>query len=466
MKNTANKISAFCVAGTSSGDGKTTVTLALLRALKKRGLKVQPFKCGPDYIDPAFHKNACGTISRNLDGWMMGKSAVKASFSRAAAAADCAVIEGVMGLFDSSKPGSLQGSTAEVAITLDLPVILTVNARGMANSIAPLVKGYTEFNKDLKIAGVIANKVGSARHADILRETLTHAGLPPLLGYLPREDDWVMPERHLGLVPVFENKRGQEWFDSLAEAVEKYFDLDRIIELTHTAALSNSTKKRHKKGKLRLGLAYDKAFNFYYEDNLDMLRDNGFELVRFSPLIDETLPEDLNGIYIGGGFPEVFARVLSANTSMRQAIKDFACNGGFIYAECGGYMYLTNEIKNSDGTFPMCGIINANASMGKRMRSLGYRVMKPASKFSFLPENIVMRGHEFHWSNIKFKSEPKPLWLAHNTREEDFSPCGFRHGRVFASYLHLHFASCPQAVQMLADFIRQIKKLQAARYQP
>ncbi|MCP3966087.1 MAG: cobyrinate a,c-diamide synthase [Lentisphaerae bacterium] len=459
MKNTANNFSAFCIAGTSSGDGKTTVTLALLRALKKRGLEVQPFKCGPDYIDPVFHKHACGRISRNLDGWMMGKKAVKNSFDNAAANVDCAIIEGVMGLFDSSSPGSLQGSTAEVALTLNIPVILTVNARGMANSIAPLVKGYSEFNKDLNIVGVIANKVGSERHAEILKEALEHADLPPLLGYLPRKDDWVMPERHLGLVPIFESKRGNEWFDSLAQATEKHFDLDKILELSNTTAPVTKHSKKAPTQKLKLGIAYDKAFNFYYEDNLDLLKENGFELINFSPLIDDHLPEGLNGIYIGGGFPEVFARVLSANTSMRNAIKDFAGSGGFIYAECGGYMYLSNEIKTEDGTFPMCGIINGKAAMGNRMRSLGYRVMTPASKFSFLPEGLVMRGHEFHWSNIEFRGTPKPLWLSHNTRAQEYLPCGFRHGRVFASYLHLHFASCPKAVTMLADFIRQIKQL-------
>ena len=345
LKSMENNFSTFCIAGTSSGDGKTTVTLALLRALYNRGLNTQPFKCGPDYIDPTFHNKACKKHSRNLDCWMMGAEAVKKSFARGSANMDCSVIEGVMGLFDSSKPGSLSGSTAETAIELNVPVILTINARGMAGSIAAMVKGYTEFCKDINVIGVIANRVGSENHASLLREALEAANLPPLLGYLPRNEDFVLPERHLGLVPFIENEKSGEWFDMLAFEAEKCFDIDKILELTQkprpvAASIENSECK------VRLAIAQDQAFHFYYEDNLDILRNCGFELVAFSPILDTELPGNIGGIYFGGGFPEVFASELSANESMRRQISDFAEAGGSIYAEVW-WIYVSHGV--SDG---------------------------------------------------------------------------------------------------------------------
>ena len=294
MKN----FSKFCVGGAGSGVGKTTVTLGLLTALKKRGLNVAPFKCGPDYIDPEFHKAACGNISRNLDLWMMGEENVLGTFLQHSRGADVAVVEGVMGLFDGVGAGN-EGSTAKIAKCAKLPVLLVINARGIAGTIAPLVKGFVDFEDGVEIAGVIANKVGSERHAEMLSDALDNAGLPPLLGYLPRNVEFEIPERHLGLISATESSIGtgnNPLYDKLAETVEKCFKIDEILEITKQVSetggscLSGPKKRtwqaRPSNYKHRIGLALDDAFHFYYEDNLDILREKGFEIVPFSPLKD------------------------------------------------------------------------------------------------------------------------------------------------------------------------------------
>ena len=456
--------SAFCVAGTSSGDGKTTVTLALLRALYNRGVKVVPFKCGPDYIDPTYHKEACNHHSKNLDCWMMGKDAVIESFKRGSQGMDCSVIEGVMGLYDSSRPGSLHGSSAEIAITLGIPVILTINAKGMAGSIAAMVKGYCEFSKDINIIGVIANKVGSDKHALLLKEALSLAKLPPLLGYLKRDERFVLPGRHLGLVPYTENKKSTKWFDLMANEAEACFKIDKILELTslssRTDANNSSVSKifeespqkkcnSQKNPKIRLGIASDKAFHFYYEDNLEILRKCGFELIKFSPIKDKELPEDLQAIYLGGGFPELFAKELEENQSMRASIKTFAHSGKSIYAECGGFVYLCESLKCSDGKiYKMCGLIPSKADMGKQMRSLGYREVHSLNDSFFGAKQLKMRGHEFHWSSVNSSEDKSMAWNVKTTRKgAKATKSGYMTKNIIASYIHLHFASNKDAIK-------------------
>jgi cobyrinic acid a,c-diamide synthase len=449
--------SAACIAGTSSGDGKTTVTLALLRALVKRKLTVQPFKCGPDYIDPTFHNIAAHRHSRNLDCWMMGRGQVKKSFVGSIADADCAVIEGVMGMFDSAAPGSLEGSTAEVASLLDVPVILTVNCRGMAGSIAAIVKGYAEFCDKVKVIGVIANMVGSEKHAEILRRALELANLPPLLGYLPRNEKWALPERHLGLVPFIESEKSDEWFEELGAAAEKYFEIDKILALC-ASTKSAAPHKVPRRPEARLAIARDEAFHFYYQDNLEILEENGFELVEFSPIRDLQLPDNINGIYLGGGFPEVFAAKLEENSRMRQAVKDFARSGGAVYAECGGFMYLTEKLTDNSGrSMSMCGVIPAHTFMGNRLGSFGYREAKTCKETFWGPPGTVFRGHEFHWSDTEFTSETEPLWLTKGAQQEDkWTPCGYHSGNICASYIHLHLASNPAAVAAMLRFFTRL----------
>ncbi len=448
MTNTASDFSAFCVAGTGSGDGKTTVTLGLLRALATRGVRVQPFKCGPDYIDPTFHNIATGQLSRNLDGWMMGTEQVEKSFAAASAGKSCAVVEGVMGLFDSSRPGTLKGSTAEICLTLELPVVLVVNARGMAGSIAAIAKGYAEFHPELKVAGVVANKVGSDNHARILKEALDMAGMPPLLGYLKRNDKWILPERHLGLVPSTENPKTGEWFDALASEAEQCFEIDKILELSRIDRPVFARDKVPVTADARLAVARDEAFHFYYEDNLNALRENGVELIEFSPLRDQLLPDNIGGIYIGGGFPESFAGELENNQAMREAIREFADMGGIVYAECGGFMYLAEKIIADGQTYEMCGVVPAEIDMGKQLRFLGYREVKTCCDSFFGPAGTVMRGHEFHWSSEVFTGKEHPAFHFRTASQSGFSgECGYINNNVLASYIHLHWASCPQVLK-------------------
>ncbi|HCE42286.1 MAG TPA: cobyrinate a,c-diamide synthase [Lentisphaeria bacterium] len=460
-----HKFYAFCIAGTNSGVGKTTITLGLLRALKRRGLKVAPFKCGPDYIDTAFHRAACGSPSRNLDTWMAPKG-LAYSFEKASANSDCAVIEGVMGMFDGAKAGKIEGSTADIAIRLNVPVILAVNARGMAGSIAPIVKGYTEFNRKIKIIGVIANNVSSERHASILKESLKSSKLPPLLGWIPRDETLKLPERHLGLVPAFENRKTQKWFDRLADICEKHLDIEKILKVSGVRCQVSGAEARNSKFSpkhpaiqssshpIRIAIAYDDAFNFYYEDNFDALRNAGLEIIYFSPLKDKTLPRGISALYIGGGFPEVFAKRLSANKSMLKSVADFAESGGRILAECGGFMYLSRNIICGRKKYNMTGVIPYSIKMESKLHSLGYREIKLASDSFLGRRGTILRGHEFHWSSAKAMSKNiEPAFMARGTRDRKWSPAGIKTGNVVASYMHIHFLSNPEIADNLRSAI-------------
>jgi cobyrinic acid a,c-diamide synthase len=448
---------AFCICGAGSGVGKTTLTIGLLAALKKRGLKLQPFKCGPDYIDPGFHGEACGVVSRNLDSWMMGgEESVVNSFANAAADADCAVVEGVMGMFDGVSPVSIEGSSAHIAQILSVPVILVINGRGIAGTVAPLVKGFIDFKPGIKIAGIIANNVSSDRHAGLLAEALDAEKLPPLLGCLPRNEKWALPERHLGLAPNQENTKSCEWHNELASEIEAHIDIDRLLNAT-SFELKKETRKKTVSNpvKARLGIAQDKAFHFYYQDNLDMLEEAGFELVPFSPINDEVIPSNLDGHYIGGGFPEIFASDLEKNKSMRNDIFNFAEKGGFIYAECGGFMYLCESMSDIDGNeYSMCGIIPAGTKMEKRLHRLGYVEVRSPVEGPF--KDMIWRGHEFHWSSISYSSNDfKPAFEIIKPRRSnsEWEPTGAKIKNVWVSYVHAHFASCPEIPARMLGFI-------------
>lgn len=320
----------LCVAGTHSGVGKTTLTLGLLASLKRRGYAVQPFKCGPDYIDPGHHARASGRRSHNLDTWMMGEKAVMQSYAGGCRGADGAVVEGVMGLFDGASSTGLAGSSAEVARVLGLPVILVVDARSMARSLAALVKGFASFESGVHIAGVIANRVGSQNHARILEEALASSSLPPLLGAMPRDEFWSIPERHLGLVTDFEHEENLTWYDRLADAVDAHLEVEKLVaacRYPRPPVPEREKKPLSPHPAIRLAVARDAAFHFYYQNNLDRLEAAGIELVFFSPLEDVSLPERAAGIYIGGGFPEMFSRELEENRAMRAEISAFAGRG-------------------------------------------------------------------------------------------------------------------------------------------
>ncbi|MEG0333583.1 MAG: cobyrinate a,c-diamide synthase [Akkermansia sp.] len=453
---------AFCLSAPHSGGGKTTVSLALMRAFRNRGLSVQGFKCGPDYIDPSFHQQATNRPSLNLDTWMMGAEGVRSVWNRHAVKADIAICEGVMGLFDSRESGNMAGSTADCALVLDIPVFLIVQVKGMAGSLAALVTGFRDFHPHLRMAGVIANGVGSQRHAQLLANALDQEGLPPLVGSLPWRKEWILPERQLGLVPAEESDQLESWLSLLGQAAEEWMNLDQILKLsqkriTHPSLSAQPIKKHpvslhHHK---RLGIARDAAFRFYYEDNLDWLRNKGWELIAFSPLHDASLPDNLDALYLGGGYPEVFARQLSENISMKTAIRDFADSGGNIFAECGGYMYLGKTLVTADQTkYPMCGVINGISHMGSRLRSLGYREItfeQPKLSSSCpcpcsLPWHLpvpTLRGHEFHWSEMTLH-EPYPPLYSYTDREGNVHHAGVNHGNIKAGYIHLYWAHIPK----------------------
>jgi len=442
-----DSFSAFCIAAPHSGSGKTTIAVALIGALAKRGLRVQPFKCGPDYIDTTYHRQAAGVPSINLDTWMMHPEGMRRSFVRNSREPDVAVIEGVMGLFDGASPASLEGSTADCARLLGIPVVLVVDAHGIAGSIAPLVAGFTHFNRHVRICGVIANNVGSRTHRQILADALSAARLPPLIGALPGNPAWSLRERHLGLVPSIERKRNNRWFADLAAAAGEHIDIKQLLTLSRIRRPLAGPAETIPKPSARIGIAMDKAFHFYYPDNLHHLRRAGFELVEFSPLKDRRVPGNIDWLYIGGGFPEVFAAELAANSAIRESIRAFAESGGRIYAECGGLMYLCRSLVNNAGRkFPMCGVLPAGTFMTKKLHSLGYREVRAICDLPFCKANTVFRGHEFHWSDIKFDRPLPPLFRSIVGKHAG-PGTGIRFRNVAASYIHLHFESNPRAVR-------------------
>lgn len=441
-------VSRFLVAGTNSGCGKTTLTLGLLRAFARRGLAVAPFKCGPDYIDPLFHRQAAKRDSLNLDAFLSGSDGVRRGFARHSAGADVAVVEGVMGLFDGNVPGSDAGSSAEIAALLGLPVILAVNARGMAGSIAPLVRGFSEWRPGVRIVGVIANNVGSSRHTELLRASLEAAGLPPLLGGVERDERWILPERHLGLAV---GTLDDSWLDALADTLECSLDLDRLFAVTRHGETELISKERFIPVVSRLGVARDEAFLFYYRENFELLRRQGVDVVPFSPLHDRALPEGIDGLYFGGGYPELYAGALASNAPMLAAIRAFAASGRPVYGECGGYLYLLESLTDFEGrTFPMLGLLPGRAAMGKKLASLGYRELESVSASMFGPAGTRLRGHEFHYSALSEEPSGGSLFSAKDLRGCARSAGSVR-GNVAGSYIHLHFNSNPAAAEAFAE---------------
>ncbi len=347
-------IPRLVVAGTASGIGKTSVMVGLTRALRERGLKVAVFKCGPDYLDPTYHVRAAGSTCHNLDGWMMGRDAVLGTFARACDGADIALIEGVMGLFDGASPTTDDGSTAEIAKWLDAPVMLVVDVSGMARTVAAIARGVAAFDRALRLAGIFCNRLGSRGHLEILREALSDL---PVLGGLPNDPALTFPERHLGLRTADEQAVPDSILSELGRMTAEWSDLDAIRTVARAAppvwCQPSAKAGAAPSSPCRIGIAFDEAFHFYYEYNLHLLKSLGAELVYFSPISDRSLP-DVNGLYLGGGYPEIYAEALSANRSMREQIGAFAADGGTIYAECGGLMYLCDAIKTLDGQrYPM-----------------------------------------------------------------------------------------------------------------
>jgi len=327
------------IAGVRSGVGKTTIATGIMAALTRRGYSVQPFKAGPDYIDPTYHEVACGVPSRNLDTWLLPHRTVLELFQRAAGGRQISVVEGVMGVFDGHSSLTEDGSTAQLAKLLNAPVILVADAAKVARSVAAEVLGYQNFDPDLRIAGIILNGVGGPRHLEFCQPQIEATTGLPVLGYLPRRDELVQPERHLGLIPTVEGTVARRWYDALIDQIEQTIDLERIIQLSQTCdpppVQPEAYPEKEQPKRARIAIAKDKAFSFYYQDSLDLLEAWGAELAPFSPLKDDRLPGGAGGVYLGGGFPEMFASELSQNQSMLGSIKDAVDRGVPVYAECG-----------------------------------------------------------------------------------------------------------------------------------
>jgi cobyrinic acid a,c-diamide synthase len=438
-------IPRIVVAATGSGVGKTTLTVGLIAALRARGLRVAPFKCGPDYLDPTYHARAAGRPSHNLDGWMMGRAGVLATFASATRDADVAVIEGMMGLYDGATPTADEGSTAEVAKWLDAPVILVADCAGIARTIGAIALGFARFDPVVRLAGLLCNNVGGRGHLDLLREALPEF---PIVGGLPRMSEGGFPERHLGLFSATEAAVPSSLFQMWGELAGQWCDLDAIMRIARTApALDGppdeaaaSTPRR-----CRLGVAYDEAFHFYYEYNLRYLKALGAELVRFSPVHNRQLPA-VDGLYFGGGYPEAAASELSANDAMVRAVRNFAATGGPVYAECGGLMYLTEGIRTLDGaTHALVGLIPGIAVMHDRLQAIGYATIETRASSFLGAAGTTWRGHQFRYSIL----DPAPpaaierLYRVAPRWGGDPFDEGFHRGNVVASYVHSHWASNP-----------------------
>ena len=444
---------ALIIAGERSGVGKTTITLALLSFLSQKGARVQSFKVGPDYIDPMFHTQVTGLPCRNLDPVLTSETYVQNCYARHAQGVDYALIEGVMGLFDGISLNNCHdfASTAHIARLLNLPVLLVLDCSRLSGSIAAITSGYRNFDPKVNIVGVILNRVGSDRHLTQLSSALESINLP-ILGVLHREDDLKIPDRHLGLVPTDELPHLKHLFHKLANLAQSCFDWEKLLPLVTPNIIYNEPKQpqpliQKNTQQPRIAIARDRAFNFYYQDNLDLLTEQGAELVYWSPLEDPHLPPNIQGLYIGGGFPEVFAQNLSENQNLHQEIKKAIAQGIPTYAECGGLMYLCEEIIDFSGQiWPMLGILPTTAIMGAKL-TLGYRRAIALKAQGIIPQDQKIWGHEFHRSRLT-KHSPQPLFQTQGYLPQDpIEQEGWTKPNLHASYLHLHFGNHPQLVQ-------------------
>ena len=433
------------IAGTTSGVGKTTISLAIMYALKyKKGFSVQPFKIGPDFIDPSYHKIITGRESRTLDAWMMGKNGIISTLQNTAIDVDVAIIEGVMGLFDGLSGKSDFASTAYVAKILNTPVILVIDAAKAARSIAAMAFGYLHFDRRLKISGIILNNVSGPKHARYITEACKSKIKVPILGIVQRDNELRMDERHLGLIPTDEldySKKSK--IMKVAKKVSEEIYYDKIVSLfkLKKSKFTAFVKKSKPISKLKIGVALDNSFNFYYNENLNSLRNLGAEITFFSPLNDNHIPNDVSGLMLGGGFPEVMADKLHSNQSMRRSIKTAIEQGMPIYGECGGLMYLTKSIagyRDFKKPFKMVGVIDANTIMTGRL-TLNYTQADMTSNLFGNIQNI--RGHEFHYSKIE--NIPQDSKYVYNMKRGSGIDVGKHDGVLIynsiASYMHLHF---------------------------
>ena len=470
----------FLIAAPQSGSGKTTVSLAIMAALARREVTVAPFKCGPDFIDPGYHRAVTGQPSINLDGWMCSEEFVRRSFQASRTSQTCqtiAIIEGVMGLFDGIGASSREGSSAQIAALTGAPVVLVVNARGMAASAAALVKGFAGFDPQIRLAGVIFNNVGSEQHSELLREALsTHCPEILCFGCIPRDESLIIPSRHLGLITTEDNPLSLEFIGRLADMAERCLDLDRLIQLQiHPAPLCAKLSNNSpvfpppfqgegrggdgvdcQQGKICIAVARDAAFCFMYEDNLRLLKEAGAELIFFSPLHDTALPSPVHGVYLPGGYPELYAEMLHVNVGMKESIRAAIAADMPVYAECGGFIYLTLGIDGSaeQPSADFVGLFPVRCRMLPRRKALGYRQVELTQNCIIGVQGAVVRGHEFHYSEIGIMPQEVRRCYEVSRRGEVLGMEGFQIRNCLASYIHLHFGSNPEIAEAIVAACR------------
>ena len=453
---------SIIIAAPVSGSGKTTVTIGIMTCLRRRGLQVAPFKVGPDFIDPGYHRLVTGQPSLNLDGWICPAETVREIFARHSANADIAVIEGVMGLFDGIGGNSDEGSTAQIARLTRSTVFLVVNAKGFARSIAAMIKGFAEFDPEVRIGGVILNNVSSENHGRILREAIESSLPIPIIGTIMRDSRLHIPSRHLGLMTAEENELTAQYLDHLARVIRNSVDMGMLWAIAGAGDLLDLQQEKEAPfSDVTIAVARDRAFCFVYESNLQLFRKSGAKVIEFSPLADASLPEGISGIYLPGGYPEAYADELSANSSMKKEIRGAIESGMPVYAECGGFIYLTAgvAVKGEDGVSlkEFAGIFPVATTMLKKRKALGYREIKLRADSILGRKGAIARGHEFHYSETEeMPGEIERLYQV-SKRENDLGTEGYIYKNCLASYIHLHFCSNPGMAETFVESCRKFE---------
>lgn len=439
------------IAGVHSSSGKTTISLGLMAALHRRGLKVQPFKVGPDYIDPGLHTHASGRSSHNLDSWMMPPEVMNTVFAKNAGQAEVSIIEGVMGLFDGFRGERIAGSSAQVALMLKTPVVLVVDVNNMSQSCVAVVKGFMEYEPGVEIRGVILNQASAFHKEWVVPNLEAELGLK-VLGCVPRKEAIAIPERHLGLLPADEHGALASHLEKMADLIEAHLDLEAVLALAGQASpLELSWREPQTDTVTTIGVARDAAFSFYYQDSLDYLAELGAQIEFFSPMRDAALPK-VDGVYIGGGFPEMFLPQLSGNQSMKKSIQE-ACRSGMpILAECGGLMYLTRSLKDFDGnSWTGVGVVPADIVMTRKLQELGYIEATALQSTVIAAQGEVVRGHEFHYSTLEGLDPAQQAFSLEGGMTRGTRRDGYAQGSLLASYLHLQLRANPVAARHFVE---------------
>lgn len=427
-----NNFQAVLIGGTGSGCGKTTVSLALMAALKLQALSIQPFKVGPDYLDPGLHSAVCKKASYNLDSWMCSQEHIQALFAKAASS-DWAITEGVMGLFDGSSGYNENGSSSQIAKWLNLPIILVLNAKGMSRSIRAMAQGYLDFQPDLNFAGLICTQTGSLNHVQLIQEALSDLPIP-LLGCLPYAEEARLPSRHLGLLQAEEFGLKSAilgtWFS-------KHIDMQVLTKRCHYKRPNSIISAPHPKTNVRIGIAKDEAFSFIYPATIDAFEAQGVELIYFSPLHDAKIPE-CDGLWLCGGYPELYVEKLSQNYSLLDSLRNFSTTGKPIHAECGAYIWLMQEFEVNGQNYPLAGLIPAKARLGEKRAALGYRSLKLLHSGCLGQAQDMLKGHEFHYSYIIEQTEQHKLWQPYDRNQQALEPEGWQKDKLSASWIHIY----------------------------